>query len=143
MTTKEMLKKVIDGDITDEVKEKATEVLASYEKKNNKRAEKSAENRSANSVMATAIANKMQNRTYAVAEIMPLIAEDYPDTTKAKVSAVMAVGVDDGLFTVVNDYKVGGKGRKVNGYTKIVTEDNTENDTEDNTENDTEDNTEE
>ena len=51
-----------------------------------------------------------------------LIHPDYPDINKAKVSAVMAVGVEDGLFTKVDDYKVGGKGRKVCGYTKVATE---------------------
>lgn len=123
MTTKELMDAIINGTTpTAEMIAKATEVKASLEKKNEKRSEKSAENRSANSAMATAIANKMQNRTYAVSEIMPLITEDYPDTTKAKISAVMAVGVEDGLFTVINDYKVGGKGRKVNGYTKVATD---------------------
>ena len=120
MTTKELMDAIINGATpTAEMIAKATEVKASLEKKNEKRSEKSTENRSANSAMATAIANKMQNRTYAVSELMPLIAEGYPDINKAKVSAVMAVGVEDGLFTKVDDYKVGGKGRKVCGYTKV------------------------
>lgn len=127
MTTKEMLQKIIDGDITEEVKAKAREVLASNEKKNSKRSKKSAENRSANSAIAIAIAAKMNdNTTYAVSELHPLIVADYPVISKSKVSTVMGVGVEDGLFTVINDYKVGGKGRKVNGYTKVKVEDTTE-----------------
>ena len=125
MTTKELMQAIINGTTpTEEMKSKATEVIASIDKKNGKRTEKSAENRSANSAIAVAIAAKMNNNTtYAVSELHPLILADYPDISKSKVSTVMGVGVEDGLFTVVNDYKVGGKGRKVNGYTKVTTED--------------------
>ncbi len=130
MTQKEMLTAIINGNITEEVKAKATEVLASLEKKGGKRAEQSAENRSANSAIAQAIADKMANRTYAASEIVTLISADYPDIKTAKVVAVMAVGIEDGLFTKVDDYKVGGKGRKVNGYTKVVTDTADETDTE-------------
>lgn len=124
MTTKELMQAIINGTTpTDEMKSKATEVIASIDKKNGKRTEKSAENRSANSAIAAAIAAKMNNNTtYAVSELHPLIVADYPDISKSKVSTVMSVGVEDGLFTVINDYKVGGKGRKVNGYTKVITD---------------------
>ena len=130
MTSKEMLNAVIAGNNTEDVKAKAREMLASAEKKNGKRAEASAENRSANAAIAQAIADKMANRTYAASEIVPLISADYPDIKTAKVVAVMAVGIEDGLFTKVDDYKVGGKGRKVNGYTKVVTDTADETDTE-------------
>ena len=130
MTSKEMLNAVIAGNITEDVKAKAREMLASAEKKNGKRAEASAENRSANAAIAQAIADKMANRTYAASEIVPLISADYPDIKTAKVVAVMAVGIEDGLFTKVDDYKVGGKGRKVNGYTKVVADTADETDTE-------------
>lgn len=133
MTTKELMQAIINGTTpTEEMKSKATEVIASIDKKNGKRTEKSAENRSANSAIAVAIAAKMNNNTtYAVSELHPLIVADYPDISKSKVSTVMGVGVEDGLFTVVNDYKVGGKGRKVNGYTKVATEDTDTEDIED------------
>ena len=130
MTSKEMLNAVIAGNITEDVKAKAREMLASAEKKNGKRAEASAENRSANAAIAQAIADKMANRTYAASEIVPLISADYPDIKTAKVVAVMAVGIEDGLFTKIDDYKVGGKGRKVNGYAKVVTDTADETDTE-------------
>lgn len=79
MTTKEMLTSVINGTINDEVKAKAREMLASAEKKNGKRAEQSAENRSANLAIAEVIKSKMKkNVTYAASEIVTLIAAEYP-----------------------------------------------------------------
>lgn len=127
MTTKEMLTSVINGTINDEVKAKAREMLASAEKKNGKRAEQSAENRSANLAIAEVIKSKMKkNTTYAASEIVTLIAAEYPDIKTAKITPVMAVGIEEGMFTKVDDYKVGGKGRKVNGYTAVTTEDTTE-----------------
>ena len=122
MTSKEMLTAIINGTINDEVKAKAAEMLTAAEKKNGKRAEASAENRSANAAIAAAIAAAMTEGTkYAASEIVTLIAADYPDIKTAKVTAVMAVGIEDGLFEVDKEYKVGGKGRKVNGYSKVAT----------------------
>ncbi len=127
MTTKEMLTSVINGTINDEVKAKAREMLASAEKKNGKRAEQSAENRSANLAIAEVIKSKMKkNTTYAASEIVTLISAEYPDIKTAKITPVMTVGIEEGMFTKVDDYKVGGKGRKVNGYTAVVIEDTTE-----------------
>ena len=124
MTTKEMLTKVIEGVINDEVKVKAREMLASAEKKNGKRAEQSAGNRSANLAIAEVIKSKMKkNATYSASEIVTLIATEYPDIKTAKITPVMAVGIEEGMFTKIDDYKVGGKGRKVNGYTAVATED--------------------
>ena len=128
MTTKEMLTKVIEGTINDEVKAKAREMLTSAEKKNGKRAEQSAGNRSANLAIAEVIKSKMKkNTTYSASEIVTLIATEYPDIKTAKITPVMTVGIEEGMFTKIDDYKVGGKGRKVNGYTAVVTEDTTEN----------------
>lgn len=119
-----MLNAIINGEINDEVKAKAKEMLASAEKKNGKRAEQSAENRSANLAIAEIIKSKMKkNVTYAASKIITLIATEYPDIKTAKITPVMAVDIDEGMFTKVDDYKVGGKGRKVNGYTAVVTED--------------------
>ena len=124
MTTKEMLTKVIEGIINDEVKAKAREMLASAEKKNSKRAEQSAGNRSTNLAIAEVIKSKMKkNATYAASEIVTLIATEYPDIKTAKITPVMAVGIEEGMFTKIDDYKAGGKGRKVNGYTAVATED--------------------
>lgn len=124
MTTKEMLNIIISGgEITEEVKAKATEMLAAQEKKNGKRAEASAENRSANAALAAEIVALMTDgQTLSAAEILPLIAEAHPDINKAKIAAVMAVGAEDGLITINPEYKEGGKGRKKNGYTKVTAE---------------------
>ncbi len=124
MTTKEMLNIIISGGkITEEVKAKATEMLAAQEKKNGKRAEASAENRSANAALAAEIVALMTDgQTLSAAEILPLIAEAHPDINKAKIAAVMAVGAEDGLITINPEYKEGGKGRKKNGYTKVAAE---------------------
>lgn len=124
MTTKEMLNIIISGgEITEEVKAKATEMLAAQEKKNGKRAEASAENRSANAALAAEIVALMTDgQTLSAAEILPLITEAHPDINKAKIAAVMAVGAEDGLITINPEYKEGGKGRKKNGYTKVAAE---------------------
>ena len=124
MTTKEMLNIIINGgEITEEVKAKATEMLAAQEKKNGKRAEASAENRSANAALAAEIVALMTDgQTLSAAEILPLIAEAHPDINKAKIAAVMAVGAEDGLITINPEYKEGCKGRKKNGYTKVAAE---------------------
>lgn len=124
MTTKEMLNIIISGgEITEEVKAKATEMLTAQEKKNGKRAEASAENRSANAALAAEIVALMTDgQTLSAAEILPLIAEAHPDINKAKIAAVMAVGAEDGLITINPEYKEGGKGRKKNGYTKVAAE---------------------
>ena len=138
MTTKEMLEKIIANDgVPDDVKAKAREVMASIDKKNAKRAEKSAENKSANSQKALDIYNAITDyKWYAVSEIVEQIIPDTTDN-KNKISAIMGQGVKDGLFEETSEHKVNGKGRKVKGYRKI--EEDTE-DTEDDTE-DTEDDT--
>lgn len=124
MTTKEMLNIIISGgEITEEVKAKATEMLAAQEKKNGKRAEASAENRSANAALAAEIVALMTDGTeYSAAELLPLISPAHPEITKNKIASVMAVGAEDGLITINPEYKEGGKGRKKNGYTKVAAE---------------------
>lgn len=123
MTTKEMLNAVINGEITDEVKAKATEMLAAAEKKNAKRAEATAENRSANAALAAEIVAVMADGTeYSAAELLPLISAAYPEITRHKIASVMAVAKEDGLITINPEYKEGGKGRKKNGYTKVAAE---------------------
>lgn len=123
MTQKEMLEKIINGELTDEVKEKAKEILASAKKRDDKRAEKSNENRSNNSAIAKELYDGMKNdRWYAVSEIIECII---PETTmdKNKVSAIMLQGVKDGIFEDTKEYKINGKGDKKKGYRKIVVED--------------------
>ena len=127
MTTKEMLNAIIKGEITEEVKNKAREVLASQEKKTSKRAEASAENRSANAALAAEIVALIPDgQELSAAEILPLIAATHPNITKNKIASVMAVGAEDGIVTINPDYKEGGKGRKKNGYKKVAVTEETE-----------------
>ena len=130
MTQKEMLEKIINGELTDEVKEKAKEILASAKRRDDKRAEKTNENRSNNSAIAKELYNGMKNdRWYAVSEIIECII---PETTmdKNKVSAIMLQGVKDGIFEDTKEYKIDGKGDKKKGYRKIAIEDTDTEDTE-------------
>ena len=121
MTTKEMLNAIIAGTINDEVQKKAAEMLAAADKKNSKRAEAAAENKSANAAIAEEIAGKMTDgQELGASEILALLAADYPDMKLAKITPIMAEGIAAGLFTSRDDYKVGGKGRKVKGYTKVA-----------------------
>lgn len=116
MTNKEFYTAVINANISAELTEKATALLNSAEKKNNKRAEEQDLNRLANIKLARAIAKSMMsNTTYAASEIVTLMA-DTEKLSTAKVSAVAKVGVEEGIFTAVSGYKVGGKGRAVKGY---------------------------
>lgn len=122
MTTKEMLTNVINGTVTEEVKTKAAEMLKKAEEKTGKRAEQSAKNRTENKAIAEYIISKMDDdKEYAANELLPLATEEYPDIKTAKIVAVMAIAVEDGLIKVNKEYKVGGKGRKVNGYSKTTT----------------------
>ena len=121
MTTKEMLNAVINGEITDEVKEKAKEMLAATEKKNTKRAEVTAGNRSANAAFAAEIVAVMADGTeYSSAELLPLISPVHPEITKNKIASVMTVAKEDGLVEINPEYKEGGKGRKKNGYKRLT-----------------------
>ena len=121
MTTKEMLNAIINGKITEEVKAKATEMLAAAEKKNTKRVEATAENRSVNAALAAEIVAVMTDGAeYSAAELLPLISSIHPEITKNKIASVMAVAKEDGLITINPEYKEGGKGRKKNGYAKVA-----------------------
>ena len=58
--------------------------------------------------------------TYACSEVKALTGSTF---SPAKMSTVMKAGVDGGLFTSVDGYKVGGKGSPRKGYTLVVAED--------------------
>lgn len=115
MTNKEFFNAIINANISEEITEKATALLASAEKKNTKRSESQNANRLANIELARSFANAMdEGRTYGASEIVALMGDE--GLTTAKVTAVCKVGIEENIFEVVDDYKVGGKGRKVKGY---------------------------
>lgn len=122
MTSKEMLMAIINGqEITTEIKNKAQEMLNAIEKKNESRSKKSAENKSANVGLANQLIAVMENRTYGASELFQIATNNGIEgiTTLSKVSAVCKVAVDEGLMTATENFKVGGKGRAVKGYTKV------------------------
>ena len=118
MTKKEFFKAVAENNITADVIEKAKDLLAKEEKSNEKRAKAQTENRNANIKLAMEFVDRIGDRTLAASEIFKLV-KDLVDNV-SKVSAVCHVGVAEGIFSVRNDYKVGGKGKAVKGYTPIV-----------------------
>lgn len=122
MTSREMLNIIINGgEITTEVKDKAAEMLNAIEKKTENRSKKSAENKSANIGLANQLIAVMENRTYGASELFQIATANEIEgiTTLSKVSAVCKVAVDEGLMTATENYKVGGKGRSVKGYSKV------------------------
>ena len=80
--------------------------------------------------LAKQIIEKMGNRTLAASEIFTLCSEIDGISSKSKVSAICRIAVEEGLMNSRDDYKVGGKGAKVKGYTPVIQTSETEPDTE-------------
>lgn len=117
MTNREFFNAVIAANLSDDMTAKARDLIAAADKKNSKRAAAQSENRSANVGIANTIAAAMtEGVTYAASEIKVLVSDVLPDISTAKITAVAKVGVAEGIFSVVDGYKVGGKGRAVKGY---------------------------
>lgn len=120
MTNREFFNAVIAANLSDEMTAKATALLATVEKKSASRSAKQTENRNTNEGIAANIAALMtEGVTYAASEIVKLTENAY---STAKVTAVMKIAAEIGLVTVVDGYKVGGKGRAVKGYTLATAE---------------------
>lgn len=86
--------------------------------------------------LATEILGYLENRTYACSEILTLIDgkvelgdNGSENSKRSKLNSILSAGVENNLFTVCTGYKVGGKGRAVNGYTPIITEQTATDDT--------------
>lgn len=117
MTNREFFNAVIAANLSDDMTAKARDLIAAADKKNGKRAAAQTENRNANIGIANTIAAAMaEGVTYAASEIKVLVSDVLPDISTAKITAVAKVGVTEGIFSVVDGYKVGGKGRAVKGY---------------------------
>ena len=132
MTYKAFYEAVIKANISAEVTEKAKDALSKLSNKTASKDKAKSENTKANLAIAAEFAKVMKpNTIYAVSEIKALTkSELHP----SKISAVCRAAVDDGMFSVVEGYKVGGKGTPKKGYSLIVSED-----TEDTEDTDTED----
>lgn len=137
MTNKEFYQAIVNGTMNADVQAKAQTLLDKENDKSSKRSKQQTENRNANIALAQEFAKRIGARTLAASEIFVLVSDIVE--TVPKVTAVCKVGVEEGIFTVQDGYKVGGKGRGVKGYTPTATveveetEDETE-DTEDETE---------
>ena len=115
MTNKEFFENVIKANISTEITDKAKALLATAEKKSASKAKAQTENAKTNLAIAKELISHLNGgTTYAVSEVKALTKSEL---STAKISAVFKVAVENGLLTVVTGYKVGGKGRAVNGYT--------------------------
>ena len=141
MTKKDFFKKVSEGVINDEIKAKALELYKKAVADADKRSKAQTENKNANIGLAKIIIERMKGRTLACSEIFTLCRDVEEFTSPSKVSAVCRLAVEEGMMTVRDDYKVGGKGSKVKAYTAITEETTEDESTEDETtEDETEDN---
>lgn len=118
ITNKVFFENVIKANLSAEMTDKAKALLATAEKKSASKAKAQTANALANLTAAKGFAALMKSGvTYAVSEIKALAKSE--DST-AKISAICKVGVENGVFTVIDGYKVGGKGRAVKGYSLAV-----------------------
>jgi hypothetical protein len=132
MTYKDFYETVIKANISAEVTAKAKDALSKLSNKTASKDKAKSENTKANLAIAAEFAKVMKpNTIYAVSEIKALTkSELHP----SKISAICRAAVDDGMFSVVEGYKVGGKGTPKKGYSLIVSEvveDTEDTDTED------------
>ena len=121
MTYKDFYETVIKANISAEVTAKAKDALSKLSNKTASKDKAKSENTKANLAIASEFAKVMKpNTIYAVSEIKALTkSELHP----SKISAICRAAVDDGMFSVVEGYKVGGKGSPKKGYSLIVSED--------------------
>ena len=120
MTYKAFYEAVIKANISAEVTGKAKDALSKLNGKTASKDKAKSENTKANLAIASEFAKVMKpNTIYAVSEIKALAkSELHP----SKISAVCRAAVDNGMFSVVEGYKVGGKGTPKKGYSLIVSE---------------------
>ena len=118
MTNKVFFENIIAANLSAEMTDKAKALLATAENKSKAKAKAQTANAAANLAIARDLMGVMQNGvTYAVSEVKALAKSDLH---ASKISAAFKVAVDAGELTVVDGYKVGGKGRAVKGYSLPV-----------------------
>lgn len=120
MTYKDFYETVIKANISAEVTAKAKDALSKLSNKTASKDKAKSENTKANLAIASEFAKVMKpNTIYAVSEIKALTkSELHP----SKISAICCAAVGNGMFSVVEGYKVGGKGTPKKGYSLIVSE---------------------
>lgn len=116
MTNADFFMAVANANLSAEITEKALHLYEVNANKSAKRDGAKSALASANLELANKVAEVMSKGvTYAVSELAP----HFSDLSTSKLSAVMRVGVDAGLFSVTEGYKVNGKGRGVKGYSLV------------------------
>ena len=116
LTNKAFYEMVLNANLSDEMNEKAKHLLEITNAKAESSTAKSKALKAENLTLLNKILETLDTeKVYSVSEIAP----NFPELTKPKISALMKLGVDENLLTLDKEYKVGGKGRKVNGYKKI------------------------
>lgn len=113
MTNKDFFLAVLNANLSEEMNEKARHLMEVTEKKSAKRSTEKTALATANLALAREVAKTMVvGVPVAVSELSPC----FPELSTSKLTAVMRVGVENGLFSKVENYKVGGKGRAKVGY---------------------------
>ena len=118
MTNAKFYEAVINANLSEEITAKAKHLLEVTENKSAQRSKAQSATRQANVTMAQVIAQVLAQagRTMAVSEIKVALGSEYAEVSTSKISAVCKVGVEEGILSVTEGYKVGGKGREVKGY---------------------------
>ena len=114
MTKKELYQAIVDGNITDDVKAKAAELLASENKSSESDEKKKAETKEKNLAIAAIAATVMSTgKPMTATEIFNLVKGD-------EVKNLSQVTTAEGTVNTINN------GKKPNTYTLVAAEDETE-----------------
>lgn len=126
MTNREFYTAIINGNVTDEIVEFARASIVKLDNKNSARKDKSAEKKATvDEPLKTAIYNAMEEGTTytsaVVASEFGIVIDEKPITT-SKASVLLKALVTDGKVVETPEpvKVIGGKGRKVKGYVKVV-----------------------
>lgn len=124
MTTREFYTAIVEGaTVSAELAEKAVELVAAMDARNEKRRNTENNTQKENSALIEQIvANMEADKVYTCRELADKYSTEEKPMTTQKMSGVMRVAVKRGLVELIEDYKPeGGKAKdKCNGY-KVVT----------------------
>ena len=120
MTKKEFYQAIVDGNITDDVKAKAAELLANENKSSEGDEKKKAERKENNLAIAAIAATVMStDKPMTATEIFNLVKGDEVKNL-SQVTTALKYATAEGTVNTINN------GKKVNTYTLVATEDETE-----------------
>ena len=120
MTKKELYQAIVDGNITDDVKAKAAELLTNENKSSEGDEKKKAERKENNLAIAAIAATVMStDKPMTATEIFNLVKGDEVKNL-SQVTTALKYATAEGTVNTINN------GKKVNTYTLVATEDETE-----------------